>query len=810
MRKICNFIIKSSVYALVFLTPLFWLPWSAEVFEFNKQYLIFILIGLAWLAWLAKMVFVRRKIVFRRTSLDLWILVFAIVMILSAVFSVDKISSWIGFYGRFTDSVAVLLAVLMGYFIVVNNVETVKKPSETEEPVGSETGLIPRESKLNAQPEKKWGISLKAIFGLILSSAFLAVIAAYLSVFNLWAKISGLSADGAGLPAIMSFKSFNPVGGSLEALSIFLAAIIGLTVGMFLQRIRIIKGRKFSNFTYLFFCALAVFLLMLINFPAAWLVLGITMFVLLALALWTRMFKEHVNLLTLPIVLILISAFYWFGLPVKIGLLNELTFSRIQPPREVVLDYSTTAKVAWESLRTYPVLGSGPGTFMDDFAKFKPVSFNEGNFWNVRFDKAPSQLIEMVGTTGILGVLSYLMLIVVFALIVFVFFSRKKMEALGTHYSKFGLPLALAWLSLFLSQFFYYQNTVLIFYFWFFMALLMIVWQSIQSQPIKRIAISFKRVPEIGLIFNVFLLVLVFAMLGLFYLAGRFYWAEVKLSRPAETSEKLVSVFEQVANLNTYRENYREGLAQAYLTAAWKEANKPEAERNINLIQALATGSIQQAREATLISKNSVMAWENLGVIYRDSSGLVNGTLPFAIEAFNQARELEPGNPVFYREICRIRLLDEEADLDETLGYCQRAVDLKPNYLDANIQLALVYEKKGQLEEAVKQMESLLGRLKGVSFQRGSDLAGAATEIYFQLGRLHFNLNDLDKAIPMFEQAVIITPDYANARYALALSYANKGRKEDALTQLQILDQLVPNNENVRALIEQLGGENQN
>ena len=808
MRKICNFIIKFSIYALVFLTPLFWLPWSAEIFEFNKQYLIFVLIGLALLSWLAKMVFVQRKITFYRTSLDLWILIFAIVMILSAVFSVDKVSSWLGFYGRFSDSVAVLLAVLVGYFVVVNNVETVKNPSETEETEDAGTGLIHRESKLNKETERKWGVSLKMIFGLILSSASLVIIAAYLSIFNLWAKIPGL-------PPAMSFRSFNPTGGSLEALSVFLVAMLGLAVGMFLQRIKVIGGNKFLNFIYLSFCVLAVFLLALINFPAAWLVLGVTMFVLLALALWTRMFKEQVNLLALPIILILISAFYWFGLPAKISPLNGLTFYRLQPPREVILDYPTTIKVAWESLRTYPVLGSGPGTFANDFSKLKPVAFNASNFWNVRFDKAASQLAEMAGTTGVLGILSYLMLLVVFTLIVFVFFSRKKMEALGlksggaeAHYSKFGLPLALAWFTLFLSQFFYYQNTGLIFYFWLFMALLMVVWQSIQSKPVKRINFSFKKIPEIGLIFNVFVLVLVFVLFGLFYLAGRFYLAEIKLSRPAETNEKVISVFEQAVNLNAYRENYRAGLAQAYLITAWAEANKPEAERNVNLIQALAAGSIQQAREATLISQNSVRAWENLGAIYRDSSGLVSGAMPFAVEAFDRAKDLEPSNPVFYREICRLRLLDEEANLDETLEYCQRAVDLKPNYLDANIQLALVYEKKGQLEEAVKQMESLLEQLKGVSFQRGSDLAGAVTEIYFQLGRLQFNLNDMDKAISTFEQAVIITPGYANARYALALSYASQGRKEDALTQLEIVDQLAPNNENVQALIEQLSSLN--
>jgi tetratricopeptide (TPR) repeat protein len=192
--------------------------------------------------------------------------------------------------------------------------------------------------------------------------------------------------------------------------------------------------------------------------------------------------------------------------------------------------------------------------------------------------------------------------------------------------------------------------------------------------------------------------------------------------------------------------------------------------------------------------------------IYRDARGLVGGTLPFALEAFAKASELEPNNPFFYRERCRRNLISEEKDWNETIGYCQRAVELKDNYLDAHIQLALAFEQKGDLEEALKRMEGVLDKLRGVSFQRGSQFAGAATEIYFQTGRLHFNLDQIDEAIRMFEQAVIITPQYANARYALALSYEVNGRTEDALIQYQILGQMLPNNQDIQAKIQQLSG----
>ncbi len=767
MQKILNFIIKFFIYALVFLVPLFWLPWSAEVFEFNKQYLIFSLVGLCFILWLLKMAF-RKRIFFRRTPLDIWILVFGIIIILAAVFSIDSISSWLGFYGRFADSAIILLSLLGLYFLVVNNVK-----------------------------------SLKTILRLFLISVFLVALVSYFSIFGVWSKIPNL-------PQLMTFKSFNPIAGSLEGLSIFLAAVVSLLVGMFLQGIRVFKSRGISLLITFILIVILVGLILLVNFSATWLVLGLTMLILLVIALWTRVFRERANLLILPIALIFISAFYWFNVPAKVELLNDLNFSQLNLPRELILDFPTAGKVVFEGLKQKPVLGSGPGTFLYDFARFKPVSFNEGSFWNVRFDKAPSQLMEMAGTVGILGLLSYLMVAGVFFLIIIVFFSRKKMAALSldptfrSEKSELGLPLVLAWLALFIAQFIYWQNTVLLFFFWLFTALIVFVWQEMQGEKAKKINFSFRKIPEVGLIFNVVLLILVFGLISLFYLGARFYLAEVKLSQGFENNEELIRNFEEAVNLNRYRANYRQSLSQIYLADAFIESNKPEEEMNVSLLQSLAAGSIQQARAATLLSPNLVSAWDNLGVIYRDSSNLVGGTIPFAIESFEKAKEMEPTNPVFYRQICRLNLISEEKDWDKTISYCQRAVELKPNYLDAHIQLALVYEQKGELETAVKQMEAILDKLKGVSFQRGSELAGAATEIYFQLGRLYFNLNQMDKAISMFEQAVIVTPNYANARYALALSYLNKNRNQDALTQLQLVDQLVPGNENVQALIEQL------
>ena len=810
MRKIINFLIKFPLYALVFFMPLFWLPFTVEAYEFNKQYLLIFLVSIAFMAWLAKLAVVRKKFFFRRTALDLWILIFSIIMILSAVFSIDTLSSWFGYYGRFSGSVIGALTLVVMYFVVVNNVKGIK-PGKTI-----------------------WGLSLEKIYSLFLFSSWIAVIAAYFSVFNLWSKIPGL-------PEIMNFRSFNTVSGSLEGFAIFLTVAMSLVVGLILSQtpkkeiakadlgvvakkrilsrilgiIMFWKNPKSSGSgmkSKLLFIIASLILLLLINFSAAWVVLGLTMLILLVIAFWTRLFKERVNLLTLPIILLLISGFFWFNLPGKIGFLNNL--NQILPlPQELLLDSQVSRTITWQSLKDYPVLGSGQGTYIANFSKFKPVEFNNTDFWNIRFDRGPSHIMEMIGTMGILGILSYIMILGVFLLIGLVFLSRKRLKALVSSYPISDkrhpisvFPLILAWLSLLIAQFVYMQNTTLSFYFWLFMALGIVVWQGVQNQPFKKVSFSFEKMPEIGLVLNVVLLILVFVLAGFFYLGGRFYLADVKFIEPVESNEELVAKLEKSVILNNYQESYRNALSQAYLITAWAEANKPEEEQNVELLQALAAGSIQQARLATSLSPSSVTAWENLGAIYRDARGLVGGTLPFSLEAFATATNLEPNNPFFYRERCRLNLISEEKDWDETINLCQRSVELKDNYLDAHVQLALVYEQKGDLEIALEKMEVILEKLRGVSFQRGSDFAGAATEIYFQTGRLYFNLERIEEAIPMFEQAVIITPQYANARYALALSYETANRIEDALIQYQILGQMMPDDENIQAKVQELSG----
>ena len=212
MRDICNRVIKYSLFLLVFLAPLFWLPFSFENFEFNKQYLICFLVSIAFFAWILKQVFCDREIRFKKSPLDIYVAIFIFVAAISAIFSVDRGSSLFGFYGKFSDGLIGLVSLGVFYFLITNNTSYGKN-------YGNRISII----------------SASDLMKIFLWSIFFVILFSYFSIFGLWQKIPGL-------PAIMKQPTFNPVSGSLEGLVVFLSIVVVLLIGLILQKSQLKKN----------------------------------------------------------------------------------------------------------------------------------------------------------------------------------------------------------------------------------------------------------------------------------------------------------------------------------------------------------------------------------------------------------------------------------------------------------------------------------------------------------------------------------------------------------------------------------------
>jgi tetratricopeptide (TPR) repeat protein len=192
-----NKIISGGVMILAFLTPLLFLPFTSDIYEFNKNALLIFGTFLLLALWGLRIA-LEKKIAFKRTALDLPVLVFAATFVLSTIFSATN--KWETFWTPLGTGNIISLTIL--YFIITNNIK-------------------------------------KNSVNLLLKS--LTVAASLLSLLTIFQFISA---------KVMPKASFfllgvNPAGASLTALTTFLlitVAICGLRLWPE------IKNRKFFSF----------------------------------------------------------------------------------------------------------------------------------------------------------------------------------------------------------------------------------------------------------------------------------------------------------------------------------------------------------------------------------------------------------------------------------------------------------------------------------------------------------------------------------------------------------------------------------
>jgi len=757
MVKVLEKIIKLSIYSLVFLVPLFLLPFSFEVYEFSKQYLIFFLVSIGFVAWLAKMIFIDKEIRFRKTPLNIFVLLFLLISIISAFFSVDKNFSLFGFYGRFSNGLIGLLCMGLFYFLITNNLKSKNKEIES----------IEGESIIN---EENTGSLLEpqSLINVFLWSVSFVALITYFSIFGLWQKIS------TALPLFMLQKTFNPVSGSLEGLSIFFSVIITLLIG---KMVIGDKGEKRVNSKLLSILLIAITALMvIIDFNPSWLALMISLILFLVFALATRVFQQDVNRLLLPIILIFISATFLF-----VDNVNQWT--GISLAKEQVLEQSIGWQTAFKTITNSfknAFLGSGIGTWHYDFSKFKPSEFNNTIWWQIRFDRAGSYITELLATSGVLGFISYSLIIIVFFLIFWVL--REKREL---------FPYVMAFTALIVAQFVYYQNTVLSFAFWFILGLIVVFWQHTYKS--FRV-ISFKDFPELSLVFSTILVLTLLVFSVTYYFAARFYLADINYAKSQRVfiPEKRIELMEEAVRLNPQSATYQTVLARVYLASLLTEINKPVDQQNAANAQNFMVKSIDWANKSTELSPNSVFTWEGLGIIYRDLQLLIDGATDWSIKSFEKAIELEGKNPILHTELGKLYLaLDQNEKAKQSFV---KAKELKPDYIDALLQEILLYEREGNLDTAIKETEELV---KAYPLN---------VEIRFQLGRIYFNKGETDKAIVQFETVLSIVPNHSNSLYSLGTAYGTKGQREKAVSIFERVLELNPDNQDVLQKIEELKG----
>ncbi len=532
-------------------------------------------------------------------------------------------------------------------------------------------------------------------------------------------------------------------------------------------------------------------------------------------------------------------------------------------PFEVRLDYTTARPVLLGVISEKPVLGSGPNTFVYAFSKYRDQSFNLSPFWNARFDKAPSEAAEMLTGTGILGLLAFEILSVIFIIYGFVFLFRKKdPESWNMSLAAFS-----GFMVLWSAHWFFFFNTVLVFSFWLLLAIVMALTRVVGGEKIKTTEFSFTTSPRrmVSLVSGVSLalvLVIVFVFFAsAVYASDIFFRKGLLNSGNPDTLEAAQRNFEKAIRLNRFRPDYYLTYGEFLLGRINQELTKSDP--NLGLIQQWLALSINTSRVAVDLSPANWTAWERLANLYSFARPLVAGVDRFIIESLTRATENDPKNPILLVELGQVyrlaaRRLDPailgkgvDTDSDSLSDEQERALGSDPedpdtngnNVLDGNEVLSglnpagsgalpnefLSTYIKTDPENLLKAADAFRKAIAlkedyGAAYyqlaltleqsQKLDEAVGVMEQIIqrfpndfglkFELGRMYFNSGKIDQAARQFQEAVALAPNNANLRFFLAVSYERLGNQRKALNEYRRVLETNPNNESLKAKIAEL------
>jgi len=744
LSKTLNTATKTVLLAVVFLLPLFVLPFTSEVYEFNKQFLLYGLTLIGFLLWMVNGIFTRRFVI-RRTLLDIPILVLLGTLLISSILSIDRHLSFFGDFAYLDRGFLTFAFMFLFYFLIVQTFESLK--------------------------------GAMALLMTFLISGFAASVFFLLKVFNL------VSFEFLHLPGM------NTVSSSHTIFAVFVASVFLLSLSILLVK----KSAALVDIVSALALLASGATLVLTGFPLVWIMTAIGLFFVLVVSM-SQMEQSRIPVISLVFALFVISVLFI--------LLSEPDLLKTRLPIEISLSSQTSWDISWGAFSQdarHFFFGSGPSTFLYDFSQFRPQSFNMNALaWSLRFREPYSLFFAVMAEWGILGILSFFFVVLMGLGIIFAAWMRRHTRQVQVAHAELGdkiylaylLPFGVApvWLLVLIAMFLMNLGTVLFLTFWIFLAIFLVSSRG-YVQVLTEKVYSLKTSPQYVLASS-FAVILVFTaaiVLGVYL--GRFYGAEVvyakaqKIGAGPTTIDERIKKLEHAITLDGTRIDYHLLLADAYLLKARFASEKPGADNQT--IAAYVGAAVNQAQKATEITPQNVNTWELLANMYVNARGLAN-TTDFALKAFQRAAELEPTNPTLQLNIGRLHYSVRRTE--DAKAAFESAITLKPDFLMAYQSLAILNEANGDLPGAIMALE------------RGLQYGMSNPEYLFQIGRLYFNRakgSDLANAEYAFRSALQIEPRYADALYALGILAERVGKPGEAVKFYQAVKELDPTNKDI-------------
>ncbi len=152
-----------------------------------------------------------------------------------------------------------------------------------------------------------------------------------------------------------------------------------------------------------------------------------------------------------------------------------------------------------------------------------------------------------------------------------------------------------------------------------------------------------------------------------------------------------------------------------------------------------------------------------------------------------EAISLDPRQAVYQNTLGLVHL--NLKNLPQATGAFKKALELNPDYAEAQHNLGVALAESGQWEEAIKAYQKTLAMPSNAH----------AGSVYTNMGWAYYSLGRLDEAERALQQAVRFEPTLGPAYYHLGLVFLKAERREEARAAFRRVVELEPDSEFGRA-----------
>lgn len=600
---------------------------------------------------------------------------------------------------------------------------------------------------------------------------------------------------------VLSFGMFNDLTSTMIGNWNNVGIFFGIGVTLSLITYEMLKVSKLMKVLLTLALTLSLFFLALINFGIIWIIIAVCSFLFVLYRVFSRekdtqiissWQKKLSRVPKYPVIVFIISVvFVVWGSSIGTYLSNQFKVTSM----DVRPSFSVTMDIVRSTLKTQPLFGSGPNSFVSQWLSYKPDEIINTVFWNTDFTYGIGLLPTFAVTTGIIGILSWI-LFLGFYLYIGIKSLFAKIEDSFVQYlvtSSFFVSLYLwvmAWV--------YVPSTVVFVLTFFFTGLFLA--SVYVARIVEVVPYKFSYSPKASFISS-FVLVVIFIGAGTLayslFKNSESLWYFQKSSYALNTSSDIASseIFMKKAIATVPYDVYYRSLSEIEIlklnSTLSQDQNKVSKEEIVKQSGVILADAIKAGIAAKEADSKNYLNWVSLGRVYESAVPLnVSSAYESAQYAYGQALQRNPKNPGIYLYYARLAVAKQ--DLKAARGYAISAIQAKQNYLDAYFLLS-------QIEVADKNLKGAIDSVTAASIINPSDAS-----IFFQLGILKYNNRDFAGAIESLQKSLVIAPDYANAKYFLGLSYEITKEHNKAVALFEDLAKTNPDNVEVKSILENL------